>query len=104
MRVRGRGRHHRIGNYEWSRWQRTRLLPTRPLVGAGEGQQGQRNAGVGPAHEGFHGCPATLTGTQLEIVLPSPSPAQGVAPQQYATPAGVTPQVDVKTRHSASRR
>ena len=25
-------------------------------------------------YEGFHGWPATLTGTELEIVVPSPSP------------------------------
>src|SRR5689334_7420109 len=38
---------------------------------------------------------ATLTGTRLLVVVPSPGAPALLSPQQYAAPAGVTPQVEV---------
>lgn len=41
-----------------------------------------------------YGWPATFTGTSLPVEFPVPSSPRPPLPQQYATPAGVTPQVD----------
>ena len=40
-----------------------------------------------------YGCPVTFTGMMLDVCEPFPSSPFALAPQQYAVPLGVTPQV-----------
>src|SRR5437773_5065849 len=57
------------------------------------GRTGAADCSARPDQIQRYGCPATFTGTLLSVVVPSPSSPVTLSPQQYAMPAGVTPQV-----------